>query len=123
MLNAEELEELKNQLEYDKKTGIYSITDCTMDINTELLLGGALKNGTATQRIDRLELELQDGYIYRYYFKGVLNVNATISYEDGEDDCDFQISSESTLLFTDYGKTTITLPDEIKAEVEELFNE
>lgn len=122
MLSQEKIEELKEQLEYDKTKKIYYIDEYTMEIDTELVFGAKLKEGVAEERISKLEIQLKDGYILRYYVESIMNVDATLENEEGETEhIVMGLDYKNGLKFTNYGTTKITIPDDIKDEVEELL--
>lgn len=115
----EMLEGVYKQITYDENTGLYTITEYTIEGEDAMgiLLGGPgfdsaeTVNGTATITFHKVEIELKDGYIYRAYVEMEMHVDITAEYEGGSMICKMDGSMKEEVIYTNYGTTVVTLPE------------
>ena len=116
-------EELREVLVYNAETGIYSITDEEITTTSEAYLGMPITNGQAVQKIHKMEYEVKDGYLVRAYQDYEVELEGTIEINGETYEvyyyCDMEVEGE----FGSYGTTKITLPSQIKDEVEALLQD
>ena len=117
------VDELREAMEYDEETGVYSITDYEITILAESYIGMPIKDGKAVQKIHKCEWEVQDGYLVRAYNHYEIEIEGSIEMEGKEYEVDYYMSLDATGIFSNYGTTVIKLPSQIKAEVEALLEE
>ena len=115
--------ELREAIVYNESTGIYSITDCEITVSAETYLGIELENVKAVQKIHKLEYEIRDGYLVRFYQDVEVDIEGTMKRDDKTHKVDYHTEIKAEREFSDYGETKIKLPSQIKAEVEALLED
>lgn len=117
------LEELREILVYDAETGIYSITDEEITTMSEAYLGMPIISGNAVQKIHKMEYEVKDGYLVRAYQDYEVEIEGTMEIDGKTYEVYYYVDMEVEGEFSNYGTTKITLPSQIKAEVEALLED
>ena len=107
------LEDMYSQLQHDESTGIYSLAEYNADdIAIEFFLGRniEIESGEATARYRDIEIELRDGYIYRFHM--VLDVRMDVVIENQGETYFLkgEMLQTQTIIFSNYGTTVVTLP-------------
>ena len=101
------------QLEYDESTGIYSVTNYSIDYTNQVVREewGTI-NGKAIATFRKVEIELKDGYIYRLFVdvENVVDVTIIDAATSTQNSYKENGNSTGTIIFSDYGTTVVNLP-------------
>lgn len=120
-------------LAYDENTGLYTLTDFTYSFTTEEILKDffgldevdlddvSIDRAEASFTVYDFQIELKDGYIYRFYVNYEQKIDISVVYEEniffyrrGE------LNENVNITYSDYGTTVVTLPvvkEEIKNDI------
>jgi len=113
-----QFEEVYRQMHYDETTGIYSLAEYNADDTAmEFIFARPMEieSGGATARYRNIEIELRDGYVYRFHSELEVRADITAVYEGEQISMQAEMIQNQTAVFSDYGTTVVTLPvvDEI----------
>lgn len=106
-------EEMYSQLQYDEVTGIYSLAEYNADDTAlEFFFGRGVEidSGEVMARYRNIEIELRDGYVYRYYVELDVRVDVVITWQGVTASYKAEYQQNQTTVITDYGTTVVTLP-------------
>ena len=113
-----QFEEMYRQMHYDETMGIYSLAEYNADDTAmEFIFARPMEieSGGATARYRNIEIELRDGYVYRFHAELEVRADITAVYEGEQISMQAEMIQNQTAIFSDYGTTVVTLPvvDEI----------
>ena len=100
-------QQMKAHLQYDEETKIYYVENQTFDV-TDLEGIEGVKNSVVIYK--RMEIELKDGYIYRFYVDSECYTKVEMSVDGVEYVHENWDGSKATQILTNWGTTVVTLP-------------